>query len=537
MLETWQLEALWLCLAFFGGLAAKRINLPPLIGFLVVGFVLNGFGLTNTEINGIIETAADIGVMLLLFTIGLKINVKSLIKPEILFTASVHMLLSVVILGGVVFGLSFLGLSFLGGMSLKTALLIGFALSFSSTVFVIKILEEKGEITSYHGKLAIGILVIQDIFAVAFITVSDGKIPSVYALALPLILWALKRVLSVLLNRTDHGEMLTVFGFAATFVFGAVTFSLVGLKADLGALVMGILLVNHPKAPELYDRMMDFKDLLLIAFFLKIGISGDISVNSLLITLLLIGFIIIKSGLFFFLLSKHNLRARSALLAALSLGNYSEFGLIVGIVALQSGLITSDILVAIALLMSISFVIAAPLNQKAQLIYDKYQPLLMRLNGNKPCIDNEPVSFGNAKCVVIGLGSIGFPAFLFMREKFGDSVIGIDYNHDRVSKLKEQGYNVTWGDSTDLLFWQTISKSGVNNVLLAMSDHKSNLNSLLEIDRLEDKNFKLGVIYTYDDEKESLLSPNIDLLYSARSNVGSDFAYEFMNKFGVRKAG
>ncbi|MGY6562839.1 MAG: cation:proton antiporter domain-containing protein [Luteibaculaceae bacterium] len=531
-IEVWQLEALWLCLAFLGGLGAKKLNLPPLIGFLVVGFILNSTGLTDPQLGTIIETAADLGVMLLLFTIGLKINVKSLIKPEILVTASAHMVISIIIFGGLVFGVGFLGLSFFPQISMVTALLIGFALSFSSTVFVVKILEEKGELTSYHGKLAIGILVIQDIFAVLFITFADGKLPSIWALALPLILFVIRRLLGILLNKTDHGEMLTVFGFAATFVFGAVTFSLVGLKPDLGALIMGILLTNHPKAPELYDRMMSFKDLLLIAFFLSIGLSGEITLNAIWLTLFLIGFIILKSVLFFALLAKQNMRARSALLAALSLGNYSEFGLIVGVVALNAGLISPDILVALALLMSLSFVISAPLNQRAQLIYDKYQPLLNKINGTKECIDSEPVNLKKAEFIVIGLGSIGLPAFRFLKEKYGDKVLGIDYNHDRIANLKKEGCNVEWGDATDLLFWQAIKNSKVDNVLLAMSDYKSNLNSILEIDRIQNKNFKLGVIYTYEDELNELNSPNIDFLYSARSNVGADFAYEFITKIG-----
>lgn len=130
--------------------------------------MINYVGYHDGKLNSAIDAMADIGVMLLLFTIGLKLKVKSLIKKEIWATASLHLILSVVIFSSIILAISYVGFSLFTDMSWQSALLIGFALSFSSTVFVVKILEDRGEVSAFHGKIAIGILIIQDIFAVLF---------------------------------------------------------------------------------------------------------------------------------------------------------------------------------------------------------------------------------------------------------------------------------------------------------------------------------------------------------------------------------
>ncbi len=169
------MDPLWIAIAFLLGFAVKQIGLPPLVGFLAAGFVLNIFGVEGGET---LDRIADFGVLLLLFSIGLKLNIKSLLRPEIWVGTSLHMLITVVVFGAGFFALSLTGLSLFAGLSLSASFLIAFALSFSSTVFAVKILEEKGEMTAPHGRTDIGILIMQDIIAVIFLTFSSGKLPS-----------------------------------------------------------------------------------------------------------------------------------------------------------------------------------------------------------------------------------------------------------------------------------------------------------------------------------------------------------------------
>jgi len=175
------MDLLWLPIAFLCGFIARQFGLPPLVGFLVAGFTAHTFDVRGGEV---LETMGDIGVTLLLFTIGLKLDVRGLLRPQIWAVASIHMIATVVLLGAATFAVSFAGLSLFGSLDLPTSLLIAFAMSFSSTVFAVKVLEEREELSSTHGRIAIGILIMQDVFAVVFITASSGTLPSPWAILL-----------------------------------------------------------------------------------------------------------------------------------------------------------------------------------------------------------------------------------------------------------------------------------------------------------------------------------------------------------------
>jgi len=129
------------------------VGLPPLVGYLIAGFVLHAFGVEGGET---LEKIADLGVTLLLFSIGLKLRLRSLAKPEIWAGASIHMAITILVFGAGIFALSLAGLSAFGALDFKLSVMIAFALSFSSTVFAVKVLEERGEMPSLHGRVSIG---------------------------------------------------------------------------------------------------------------------------------------------------------------------------------------------------------------------------------------------------------------------------------------------------------------------------------------------------------------------------------------------
>ena len=516
-------DALWLSIAFVCGLAAKRLGLPPLVGFLVGGFIINFSGLSQGQLHSAIAPMADIGVMLLLFTIGLKLKVKSLLNKEIWGTASLHILAVIVLFSSLLMLLSFAGLTQLAQMSWTSAAMISFALSFSSTVFVVKTLEDRGELESFHGKIAIGILIIQDIFAVLFIAFSDKKLPSPWVLALPLMLWILQKVLSKILDQLEHGEMVPVFGFFATFIAGALSFNLVGLKPDLGALIIGMLLVNHPRTEELYSRMVEYKDFFLIAFFLQVGLVGLPSVSSVTIALVILPLVLLKGVLFVMLLSQFGLQPRTAYLGGLALTNFSEFGLIVGLVGVSIGLMDNEWLVVMALLMSTSFVMAAPLNRLSHTLFDTFKPLILKLNRNNTSIDCEPLDFGDAEYLVVGLGSVGLHTFETLNKEHQALVLGLDYKVDLVESLKAHGKNVLWADTTDSELWDNVKTDKLRIVYLTMSDVATNLNILESIHRLTNRDFKICAICHYPDQKEKYLANGVDFVYEFKNYIGQDY--------------
>lgn len=212
------------------GLGAHLFRLPPLVGFLVAGFVLHGAGFAEPVY---LETVAELGVTLLLFGIGLKLDLRSLLRKEVWLTTFAHLLVSVAIAIGFLGALGGIGLSLLADKDLGTLALIGLALSFSSTVFVVKVLDGRSDQRALYGRIAIGVLIMQDLIAVAFVSVTADEPPSPWALALVLLVpgaWLLRKAWS----RMGHGELQALFGIAVALGPGYALFDLVGLKGDLG---------------------------------------------------------------------------------------------------------------------------------------------------------------------------------------------------------------------------------------------------------------------------------------------------------------
>ncbi len=514
--EAWTFA---LALAFVLGFAARQAGLPPLIGFLVAGFVLNGLGVTKSEV---IDLVANLGVTLLLFTIGLKLKLKSLARPEVWGVSALHALMTSVTFGMFVLALGATGLGAFAGLDTPTAFLLAFALSFSSTVFAVKVLEEKGEMATLHGRTAIGILIMQDVFAVVFLTASTGKLPSVWAISLVALI-AVRPLLVFMLRRVGHGELLPLFGLFAALALGVEWFQAVGLKPDLGALVFGMLLANEKKAAEVADQLFGFKELLLVGFFVNIGLAELPGLENVLIALLLLLLIPLKAGLFFFLLTRFSLRGRTAALSALVLANYSEFGLIVSGIGVALGVLAPSWLVTIAIALSLSFVIGAPLNRMAHTLCGRWQARLAAAETPRRHPEEADLDTGDAEVAIFGMGRIGTGAYDHLRETMTAQIIGIEALPDKVAGHCAEGRHVITADATDPGFWQRCRKSRVRLVLLAMPEHHANLYALEQL-RAQGFSGFVAALAQYPDRAEQLIAAGADVAFNSYESAGAGFA-------------
>ena len=522
------MHVLPLAVAFLLGMVARLAGLPPLIGFLVAGFLLGGFGMQNTEM---LQSIADLGVTLLLFTIGLKLHVKDLIAPVVWLTASVHMLVITVLAMILIKGVAVLGLGMISDLSLTSALLIGFALSFSSTVFAVKVFEARGEMGAVHGRIAIGLLIVQDIFAVVFIAASSAKIPSVWALLL-FGLIPMRPLLLRVLEKVGHGELLVLMGWILP-LGGAALFESVGVKADLGALVLGVVLAGHPKTNELAKSLLSFKDLFLIGFFLSIGLAADLSWATLgAATLLVVLILPIKTALYFLLMTRQRMRARSATLASLGLSNFSEFGLIVGALGVSHGWLGKEWLAILAVGLSISFVLASPLNAMSKQLYARLRHPLHRFQTPTRLPGDEMIRAGKAQVIVFGMGRVGTGAYDYLHRQWGDVVLGIDINEDYVERHREAGRHVAHGDATDADFWARAERTGqVKLALLAFSDHASNL-AVAELLKEQGFELELASVAHYPDHEEALRKAGVHAVFNFYASAGESFAEHVAEAFG-----
>ncbi len=510
------MTAVLLLVALLAGLVFRHLGYPPLVGFLLAGFIAHEAGVGEIET---IRQLAEIGITLLLFTIGLKLNLRELAQVQVWGTASAHMTIAVVLTVPVIVlaGLFYTPLA-LGSYS--AAWVLAFALSFSSTVFAVKIFEQRGGRSLLYADIAIGILIVQDIFAVCFLVFTSDELPSLWALGL-LVLPLLKPLFTRILDRVGYGELLVLFGVAAAF--GAhELFELVHLKGDLGALLIGVFLGNSKKSKELYNSLVSVKDLFLIGFFLQIGFYGLPSAEMLLVALALSLLIFIRPFLYFILLTGFGLRARTAFLCGFSLFNYSEFGLIVGAIAVSSGMLSSEWLTTLALAMAVSLFIATVFNTRVYELYNKNSDFLQKFERHQRLERDKFSPLGDADCVILGMGRVGLGAYRRLKKQFGDSVVGVEQNLDRVNKLTQNGYRCIHADASDYDFWLDSKLAERRLLFVNLSSHQENLNV---VSLAKQFNYKgaLAVISRYPDHTTELVDKGC-IAFNLYAEAGRGFA-------------
>lgn len=507
--------------AFASGFLAARVKLPPLVGYLAAGFVLHLFGY---EVTSVIQTIADLGVLLLLFGIGLKLKLKTLARAEVWFTTTLHMAVTTGVLGAILMVLGAAGLAPAAGLSITQAALLGFAFSFSSTVFAVKALEDRNESASLGGRLAIGILIMQDIFAVLFLGVSEGKLPSIWAIPVVVGVVLARPLFGWLLDHSGHGELVDMLGFTLAIGIGAGAFELVGLKPDLGALVVGVALSNHRKAPELAERILGYKDILLVGFFLSIGLAGTPTPSAVLVAGILLLLVPLKTGGFLYLLTRFRLRSRTSLHSALTLSNFSEFGLIVTSVGVAQGLLDGEWLGAMAVAVALSFLLAAPANTARYRVYDRWADTLTGLERSPIQPDDALIDPGPAEILVFGMGRVGGGAYDQLKIRHGDVVVGVDRRDESVSQNLAEGRNAIRGDALDSDFWERVClHDGIRLVVLAMNDHQANMESATRVREFL-PGVRLAAIATHPDEIAALESVGVDVARNLYGEAGQGLA-------------
>jgi predicted Kef-type K+ transport protein len=486
------------------------------VGFLAAGFVLRA--VLGYEMNDEIGTIADLGVTLMLFTIGLKLKIKDLLKPPVWAGATTHLLGTVLVFMPLLLLGGSAGLPYLNDLSLGSAATVAFALAFSSTVFAVVMFQRAGSNDASHAKLAIGVLIMQDIFAVAYLTISKGVMPTWLALPLLLGLWPLRLLLLRLLHRAGHGELLLMLGLLIPLGIAA-AFEGVKLKGDLGALIIGMLLASSPKASELSKLLFSFKELFLVMFFISIGLRGDPTWGIIAISGLAMLALPLKTIGFYLVFSLFRVRSRQSLFATLSLSNYSEFGLIVGALAASTGIITDEWLLIFAIALSLSYVLAAPLTQRSPHIYDRWNNWFHRFESGKRLSDDLPIPVDGVHYIVIGMNHLGHAVARALRENHDnhDCVRGVDFVSDDPTVIQ--------GNATDSELWDRIDHSAITAIFLTIPGSEDDQRQAI-IRQLRSHGYQGRIIASteHDDEIPLLLEIGANVAHAVSTDAGLTLA-------------
>jgi predicted Kef-type K+ transport protein len=501
--------AVWIAGALLLGLAVSRIGLPPLVGFLASGFLFAALGMERTPM---IADLAHAGVLLLLFAVGLKLRIKTLLRYEVWGTAISHLLLT---------GIIGVALAAAGGwLPVSLALAVAVSFGFSSTVLAAKVLDGNRELRAVHGRVAIGILIVQDVVAVVLLAFVNLATPSPYAFLL-LLVPLMRPAIAWLLERCGHGELLVLFG-AALAIGGGEAFASLGLSAELGALLLGTMLADHKRSQELTNVLWGLKELFLVGFFLNIGFSGPPTLEGVLYSLGLVALLPIKGAIFFLLLIGLGLRARTSFLTAVSLTTYSEFALIVVDVAVNNGLLGSQWVVVTALAVALSFIAAAPFNAFAHEIFRFASPWLERLERDKRHPDDEPISLGRAEILVVGMGRVGAGAYDYLREQ-NENIVGIDSDPAKIESNVRAGRRVAYADAEDPSFWHLLNIDRLRAIMLAVPDLQAKVSAARALRRRGYRGL-LSATHLFPEERDPIIEAGCDVTYNYYTEAGVGFA-------------
>ena len=482
------MDIIWIGFAFVFGLLVSRLYVPPLVGYLFAGFGLYFFGY---EAGSMLKEIAHLGVIFLLFTVGLHIRIKNIVRTEVFGVGITHMLAAVAI---------FLPVSLYFGYEFQAAVIISITLGFSSTVLAAKNLEMRGEMGAYYGRVAIGILILQDLIAIGIIAYTGGGIPSVWSptlLALPF----LRPLFSYLLKIIERDELVMLMALVLA-IGGAELFDALNLSEELGALVAGMILATDEKGEELGKKLWGIKEAFLVGFFLEIGLTGFPATNDLVFVGALLLLLPIKSILFYVLFMAFRMKARTGYLATLSLSAYSEFTLIAGAIAASNGFIPESVIVSLALLTALSFVINAPFAIREDHIWRKIEGFMNKLELDVKHTEHEIISLGKANYLIIGMGNAGKSAYDRLRKE-KKHVVGMDIDPDRIEGNLKEGRRVVYGDIQDTELWRSVDLSGIESIIIAMGNRNVKFNA---IKALKDIGYDhdIYVITMRDDETEML---------------------------------
>jgi glutathione-regulated potassium-efflux system ancillary protein KefC len=504
------IELVWVGTAYLIGLIASRLSFPPLVGYLAAGYILHVMGVESS--GDTLTHLADIGLELLLFTVGLKLKLRSLLRQEVLSVGGWHL---VIVTG-------FAGLVFLvQGEHTTGGLILGASLAFSSTVLAIKVLEDNGELSSLHGRDVLSILILQDIVAIALLAFADNsRQPSYWAFAL--LLLPLLRPLAHRLLSASHADELRLLLGVSLALAGGVSSESVGISPDIGALLMGVMLASHPHIEDLSEKLWSLKEVFLVAFFLQIGLADLPNLDQIITALGLLGILPLQGILFFALFLLAGMRARTAFISSLALTTYSEFALITTGTVVKAELLTPEWNSIIALAVAGSLAIAAPLNRYSHRLFSRFESVLIRFERKSGHPDRLPESLGAAEWLVVGMGRTGQAAYqaLHQREK---RVVGLDADPTVLESLLAEGRRVIYGDSEDPELWAGLRLDRVKGIILTLPEFDARCSAVRQI-RKNGYKGQIGTLCYLLEEKEELRKLGADFTIHPLVEAGNQLA-------------
>ncbi len=520
-----------------------RLRQPLIVAFIAVGILVGPSVFGWITPSDEMELFAHLGIALLLFVVGLKLDLHLIqnMGPVALATG----------LGQVAFT-SIVG--FLLALLLEfpplTAVYIAVALTFSSTIIIVKLLSDKREIDSLHGRIALGFLIVQDLVVVLVmigLSALDGESVSFGMTMLQLflkgglLLLVLGGMMTFVLPKLLHylarsQELLLVFAIAWAVSLAALG-EILGFSSEVGAFLAGISLASTRYREAIGARLVSIRDFLLLFFFVNLGSQLDLSLlgAQLIPALVLSLFVLIGNPTIVMVIMGYmGYRKRTSLLAGLTVAQISEFSLILASLGLSLGHIDEDTVGLITLVGLITIGLSTYLILYSHLLYERLSPALSlfeRAIPHREEAGDVDAAAAGADVIVYGLGRYGGWLVNSLASK-GLEVHGVDFDPENVRRWRHQGFSVHYGDAEDPEYPGHLTLRTVKWVVSSIPGLDVNL-TLLHALRHHGYQGKLAVTVHQDHEDETLQTADIDLILRPFVDAAEQAADELLKELNL----
>ncbi len=466
--------------AFIVSYLVRLFNQPLVIGYIVAGIIISPFIISAGASKEVIEIFSRFGIAFLLFMVGLHLNpkvIKEIGTPSLVISLG-QMALT--------FFLGFFVSIFLGFDKVSSTF-IGIALTFSSTIIVMKLISDKKQLDSLYGKISIGILIIEDLVAIIvlmFISSLNGA-GNFGSLAVKEILSGAGLIVMVFLvgffilpkvtkKVAQSQELLFLFSITWAFVVTAL-FSYIGFSIEIGALVAGVALSVSPYSLEISSKIRPLRDFFLIIFFIILGFNVPVSsVSSIIFYSVVFSLITLsfKPLVLMTLTAMFGYTKRTNFLVGTTLSQISEFSLIVAALGVSTGLISGEILSILTLTGLITIFLSTYMIIYSNAIYKKTKGFVSLFE--KKGITKDEKTKEKYDAILFGYNRIGF-SILRELKKIKKKYAVVDFNPDTISSLSRFGIPGIYGDAYDSDFLDELNLDKVKLVVSTIPDFETNM--------------------------------------------------------------
>ena len=481
--------ALLLLIAALAGAVSVRLRQPVLIAYIAAGIAVGpaGFGLVSAHDQ--IDLLAQIGVAVLLFLVGLKLDLQHVrhIGPVALATGLGQLTFTIVI------GFA---LILLMGKDWLTALYVAVALTFSSTIIIIKLLSDKRELDALHGRIAVGFLIVQDVAVVlAMMVMSALRAPGDEAAhwleitgsiarrvaAAGLLMFVLMRYLLPPVTRVmaRSQELLLIFAIAWGTTLAAVG-EWAGFSKEAGAFLAGFSLASTHFRDAISARLTGIRDFLLLFFFIDLGAKLDFSAlgGELWPAAVLSLFVLIGNPLIVMaIMGWMGYRRRTGFLAGLTVAQISEFSIIFVAMGISLGHVGGDALGLTTLVGIVTIALSSYMILYSYPLYERLAPWLGVFERRRPhrelAVEQSPIERDRPDVLLFGMGRFGQRLAKHLKEA-GIAVRGVEFDPEQVRHLRHLGMAVDFGDGQDADFVDALALDQVPWVVSTLPDLDSN---------------------------------------------------------------